>query len=260
MNSMTFRSSILLIWVLGSSTLFAENPPPLVTEFLQQNCIDCHDGPEGEAGLDLNAWDDLAAGESMSHWVRVFDRVRDGEMPPEDAGELPDEERDIFLRQTGDWLRSFQQARQDRLGRVRARRLTNLQLQETLHDLLAIDIPLADLMPAEQRTDGFANIAEGQPMSHFQLESHLSVVDAALEEAFRRAAQKDEQQLRELTARKLSRENPRRRCRDPEMIDGAAVVWSSGLVFYGRITSTTVKESGWYRITFSASSVNQPKD
>ena len=43
------------------------------------------------------------------------------------------------------------------------------------------------------------------------------------------------------------------------MIDDLAVVWSSGLVFYGRITSTTVSESGWYRIRFTASSVNQPE-
>ena len=44
------------------------------------------------------------------------------------------------------------------------------------------------------------------------------------------------------------------------MIDGKAVVWSSGLIFYGRITSTTVRKSGWYRVTFSASAMNQPQE
>ncbi len=147
-----------------------------------------------------------------------------------------------------------------RLGRVRARRLTNLQLERTLHDLLAIDLPLASLMPEEPRTEGFSNIADGQSMSHFQLASHLSVIDAALDEAFRRAADSDQGRTRDLSVRQLCRENPRRRCRDPEMLDGSAVVWSSGLIFYGRITSTTVRESGWYRITFSASAVNKPDD
>ncbi len=44
------------------------------------------------------------------------------------------------------------------------------------------------------------------------------------------------------------------------MLDGLAVTWSSRLIFYGRITSTTVRESGWYRITFTASAVNKPED
>ncbi len=146
------------------------------------------------------------------------------------------------------------------MGRVRSRRLTNAQLERTLHDLFAIDVPLASLMSEEPRTDGFNIIADGQSMSHFQLESHLSVIDAALDAALDRLTSSKEARSRRYTARQLARDNPRRRCRDPEMIDGEAVVWSSGLVFYGRITSTTVRESGWYRITFSASAVNKPKD
>jgi hypothetical protein len=250
---------ILLGFLLIAGWCAAE-PPAEVDRFLTQNCLDCHDGEAAEAGFDLQALGDPNDAEAMARWVRLFDRVNDGEMPPQDAGEVRQEKLESFLRVSADWLGATQRAEQARLGRVRGRRLTNLQLERTLHDLLAIDRPLARLLPAEQRTDGFANIADGQPMSHFQLETHLSVVDAALDEAFLRASQPDRTDKDQFTARRLSRKNPRQRCRDPEMIDGKAVVWSSGLIFYGRITSTTVDESGWYEITFSASSVNQPKD
>lgn len=74
------------------------------------------------------------------------------------------------------------------MGRVRGRRLTNLQLERTLQDLLGIDIPLSQLMPEEPRNDGFTTVADVQAMSHFQLQQHLRIVDIALVEAFQRGS------------------------------------------------------------------------
>ncbi|MGB7325258.1 MAG: DUF1592 domain-containing protein [Rubripirellula sp.] len=231
------------------------------TEFLHQNCIDCHDGPDADGGFDVTSLGaDLSDPKTMSRWIRVFDRVNDGEMPPQDGGELDPNEAESFLNQTSLWLHDFQQADFDKVGRVRSRRLTNAQLERTLQDLLAVDVPLARLMPEEQRSDGFTGIADHQSISHFQLDSHLTVVDAALDAAVSRVTDAGNHFHREYDARGLARARPNSRCRDPEMIDGKAVVWSSTMVFYGRITSTTVKESGWYRITFDASAMNKPKD
>lgn len=229
------------------------------TSFLRANCIDCHDGPSGEGGFDASVLStDLKDTQTFERWVRVFDRIHDGEMPPEDAEELDPEDAAAFLSGTSDWLRSTQQQQFDTVGRVQGRRLTNLQLERTLHDLLAIDVPLASLMSPEPRVEGFTGLADHQSMSHFQLESHLTVVDAALDAAFERVAMSDEPWTKHYDAVGIARENPRRRCRDPEMIDGAAVTWSSGLIFYGRITSTTMREDGWYRFQFKASAVNKP--
>ncbi len=250
----------MLVTVIGDSQASELNCPPAVTQFLQSNCVDCHEGDEAEAGLDLSKIDpDLGDAKSLQKWIRLFDRVADGEMPPADYGELEPQQRQTFLAEASAWISETQQQEFAEIGRVRSRRLNNLQLERTLHDLLAIDVPLADFMPEEQRTDGFNSIADGQSMSHFLLESHLKVVDAALDAAMQRVTD-DDDSSRDFTARQLARENPRQRCRDPEMIDDKAVVWSSGLIFYGRITSTTVKESGWYRISFSASAVNRPKE
>lgn len=242
----------------------SDDCPSGVHEFLQRNCFGCHEGSEAEAGLDLAAIDsNLGDATNLQRWVRLFDRVADGEMPPKDDGELDPQERRLFIEETTRWISHSQRLRFAATGRVTSRRLTNLQLERTLHDLLAIDLPLAELLPEEPRTDGFDRIADTQSMSHFLLESHLSVVDAALDAATERVLQSDRppsDAVREYTSRALARDNPRQRCRDPEMIDGAAVVWSSNLAFYGRISSTTVRESGWYRITFSASALNSPSD
>lgn len=234
--------------------------PSIAKTFLAQNCLDCHDGADGDGGFDVNGLgEDLSDAETIARWERVFDRVHDGEMPPQDAGELDPEQAEAFIEATSTWISQTQQEQFEELGRVQSRRLTNLQLERTLQDLFAIDVPLARLMTEEPRVDGFTGLAEAQSMSHFQLESHLTVIDAALDAAWQRVAQ-TESWSRQYTPRDLARRNPRQRCRDPEMIDGDAVVWSSGLIFYGRITSTTVRESGWYRVTFSASAVNKPDD
>jgi hypothetical protein len=232
------------------------------SSFIKQNCLDCHRGESAEAGFDLDALaDDLHDPATLNAWIKAFDRVQAGEMPPADYGEVDVQEQQAFLAVTGDWLRNHQQDEFDRLGRVRGRRLTNRQLERTLHDLLAIDVPLASMMSEEPRSHGFNNIADAQAMSHFQLESHLQVVDTALDAAFERATQRDEDVWRrEYSARDLARDNPERRCRDPEMRKGLAVVWSHGLIFYGRISSTTMRESGWYRFTVKASAVKQPDE
>ena len=126
--------------------------------------------------------------------------------------------------------------------------MTNLQLERTLHDLLGIDIPLARLMPDEPRNHDYTTVASGQPMSHFQLQDHLKVVDTALDEAFRRALTKPDEWSKTFGAAQIVRTNPKRRCREPEMLNELAVVWSSRLIFYGRLPITTAREDGWYRI------------
>ncbi len=252
---------LLTLFVLVAAGSEAAGPPKTSVEFMRDNCMDCHEGESAEAGFDLRK-----IGSKISHpsvranWVKAIDRVRQGEMPPKDAGDVDQKVADAFVKTTGTWVRSFELREHASLGRVRARRLTNLQLERTLHDLFAIDVPLAGLMPGEQRTDGFTNIAHGQSMSHFQLENHLVAVDAALDAAFARAAETKEPINERQNPKTLARKKPEQRCREPEMRGGKAVVWTGGPIFYGRLPSTTAKEGSWFRFTIKASAVKAPKD
>ena len=235
--------------------------PKAITAFLQSHCVACHEGSEADAGLDLTSLGAPTDGSSeLKRWIRIIDRVRDGEMPPRDAEPLRSPQRAAFVRAASDWLTSRQLELWQHEGRVRGRRLTRLQIERTLHDLLGIDIPLADQLPEEPRTGGFTTVSDGQPMSHFQIQAHLGVVDAALDEAFRRATSAPDERSTTLTAKQLARQNPRRRCREPELIDDTAVTWSGGVAFYGRLPSTTARQSGWYRFKVKALALNIPND
>lgn len=232
-------------------------------DFLKAHCYDCHQGESAEAGLDLvvlSSATELKHSDVFQKWVKVVDRVNAGEMPPRGSEPPPKPQRDRFVTDASVWLETHQQAEFDEVGRVHGRRLTHLQLERSLHDLLGIDIPLASRLPEEPRTHGFANVAKSQSISHHHLQNHLNLVDAALDEAFRRAlSREDDEWQKTFSAEQVARTNPERRCREPEMLDGKAVVWSSRLIFYGRLPVTTARADGWYRLKIRASALNSPK-
>lgn len=249
---------LILIVCVFVRDVFADVPAD-VRQFVATHCTDCHTGSDAEGGFKLESLtDDASSSDAVRMWTRVIDRVHDREMPPRDATELNREQTQAFTKAAGTWLATEQRQDWAERGRVRGRRLTNIQIERSLHDLLGIDIPLANQLPEEPRTDGFTTVADGQPMSHFQLQRHLAVVDQALNEGFRRALTPSKLVSRELTARELCRRRPQSRTREPELIDDKAVTWASTLIFYGRLPSTTARQRGWYRLTVEASALKAP--
>lgn len=52
--------------------------------FIKQNCLDCHNATEKSGGLDLATLPVRSESlESRNSWIRIYDRVHSGEMPPE---------------------------------------------------------------------------------------------------------------------------------------------------------------------------------
>jgi hypothetical protein len=263
-RQLRFRTSPLVcaaLWFLACAANLAAAEPSTRPDrtFFREHCVDCHQGTEARGGLDLsNLSFDLKNRATQDRWVQIVNRIASGEMPPPDAEAIKSTERQSFVHATSGWLRAYQHAEDARLGRVRGRRLTRREVERSLHNLLGIDIPLADQLPEESSKTEFTTIADGQTMSHFQLERHLAVVDVALDEAFRRATSPADAYDRDFDAKGVARRPDGRRTREPEIIDGRAVTWSSGLIFYGRIPATTAPENGWYRFHISIAGLKSP--
>ncbi|MBI1247890.1 DUF1592 domain-containing protein [bacterium] len=254
-------ASLIGLVVSSSVVLGAESDTSKsVRSFLENNCYDCHQGDSADASLDLEKLSfDLGQADNLQRWVRIYDRVRDGEMPPKDYDAPDPQEKNEFLSAAYQGLTHFQIAVYNKYGRVRGRRLTRKQIEHSLQDLLGIDIPLLQYLPEEMKTDGFTTVASGQGMSHFQLQAHLETVDVALDEALRRALSPEDNYQRDFDAEGVARTNPKRRCREPEMRQGKAVIWSSGLIYYGRIPATTAREDGWFDFEVTVSGLKLPK-
>ena len=253
-----FRA-VIAVAVVPTAGAGELSPPRPVASFLERHCADCHTGKEAEAGFNLEGLAlDADSGAGDRHWTTLVDRVASGEMPPAEAEQPKPADRERFLAAADGWLGDAIRDRQLRLGRVEGRRLTRRETERSLHALLGIDIPLAQELPEEARPGGFTTVAERQSISHHQLQRHLAVVDLALDEAFRRALAPADALRKDLDTAGIVRTNPSARCREPELLDGRAVIWSGGPIYYGRLPCTTAPADGWYRFRVTASGLKLP--
>jgi hypothetical protein len=244
--------------------ILAAPSPDGTIRFLRAHCRDCHAGKGAEAGFDVDEL--ITTGRALdphatdrdARWALVIDRVAAGEMPPPEAAALPDAKREKFVTTASAWLRDTVRARDAAQGRVRGRRLTRHQLERSLHMLLGVDIRLADMLPEEIRPGDYTTIADRQTTSHHQLERHLAVVDAALDEAFGRALTPPFSLRRDLDAKAIARQNPQSRCREPEIREDRAVVWTGNVTYYGRLPAVTSPRDGWYRFRVTVSGIKPP--
>ncbi len=162
--------------------------PPVVSKFFDLNCYECHNGVDRKGELDLESLIFNPSDPStMNFWAFLHDRVRDGEMPPPEDSLVEPDERAAFLEDFENVLHEVSRERLLAEGRVRSRRLSRIEYENTIHDLLGVKIPVLELLPEDLTTDGFSHIAEGQQISYYLLQKYLGIVDLMLEESFRRA-------------------------------------------------------------------------
>jgi hypothetical protein len=255
------RPIALFLLFTGAPALDAAEPPAALASFFDTHCLECHDADVKKGGLNLL---DLAFAPEDSAlfptWQRVYERVRDGEMPPAKKPRPEAAEHAAFLSTLKDPLLAADRTAIATEGRVRSRRLTRTEYENSLHDLLGIDRPLAVLLPEDPESHGFETVASGQQLSYHQLSRYLDTADLALDEAFDRALKGDTAYRRDFAPAELIK-NRAGNYRGPELRDGRSISWPITLQFTGRMRLTAAPESGWYRITLKdVAAVNPGKD
>jgi hypothetical protein len=220
-----------------------------VAAFLEGHCVECHDADVKKGGLDLTDLNfDKLDPASLKAWQHIFERVRDGEMPPKKKPQPEKNEKDLFLAALKEPLLEADKTDIAANGRVRSRRLTRVEYEHTMHDLLGIDIPLKTLLPEDRASHGFETVADGQQLSHHQLARYLDVADLALSDAFDRAIKGDKDYQKHHTPKQMGVHRGGNN-RMPEQRGSRTLSWPITLQFFGRLPATTVPVEGWYRIT-----------
>lgn len=131
---------LLCAWmVTWSRVALAETTlPESILAFFENNC---HDGDSAKGELDLKSLafkpNDRA---DLKRWSLVYDRVRHHEIPPKGKANG----RDAFLKEFETLMHNTSEAHQTAKGSVRSRRLNRTEFENTLHDLLGIDVPSAN--------------------------------------------------------------------------------------------------------------------
>ena len=133
-----------------------------VAPLIEASCMDCHD-KDTDTPLNFEKLGhDLSDTETFRQWVKIFDRVDKGEMPPKKKKRPDPALKNKALAALEADLRTANLKQQATQGRVAARRLTRLEFEYTLQDILGVRGNLARYLPPENTSAKFANVAKKQ--------------------------------------------------------------------------------------------------
>jgi hypothetical protein len=180
-----------------------------VRPFLKKYCVDCHSGGEEAKGkVDLSTMTSSNFADRFEHWESAIRRVKSHEMPPEDAPQSTENERQKLLS----WYQAQVDSVEAHPGYFTPRRLCATEYRKTVHSLFGFDLEVA-IIESEQtvaekslvmkllQTDppgasGFRNDTHSNPLTTILWDQYSYIADAGLEELF---SQKRRGLLEEIT-------------------------------------------------------------
>ena len=158
-------------------------------EFIQRYCIDCHQAPKPKGKLDLQPYatsvEQLV--KDALDWDEHLDRVREGDMPPDDDDVLQpsEEERAAFVEWVEDTLRKAASAGGFTPGPAMIRRLNRSEYSASIRHLLDVHFDAGEALPDDGAGgEGFDNASETLFISPIHAEKYLEAARTAVEYAF----------------------------------------------------------------------------
>ncbi len=158
----------------AAATKTANNAQEVTALFFKQYCTECHGSTKAENDLTLHDLKSFSSEDDLEKWESVLERVKDGEMPPEDQLQPTDKERAKFVKSIEAKLK-LKIAKANPSDRPPlARRLTNIEYENTIADLIGFRLDLIDLLPKDPtKPYQFNNTAELMRMGPEQIQRYL---------------------------------------------------------------------------------------
>jgi len=179
------RSLLILFPLIGlaGAGLASESPDSTAFEstvkpFLSRTCFTCHSSRLKTGNLDLEAYPTPASvAQDVPTWEKVIAKLRRHDMPPVGLPR-PDEAE---IKAVTEWIeaeleQADLQAAPDP-GRVTARRLNRTEYNNTVRDLLGVDIRPADDFPQDDSGYGFDNNGDVLSLSPVLMEKYLAAAE-----------------------------------------------------------------------------------
>lgn len=153
--------------------------------FFDHHCAECHDAQTKKGNLDLSALKpDFAHPDTFARWVKVYDRIEAGEMPPKKNPKPPAAELEPVKKWLFGRLDEADRSRQASEPRGSVRRLTRGEYENTIRDLFDLPgIALAGNLPADGMAHGFDKNKDALDMSHVNMATYVEAADHVLDVA-----------------------------------------------------------------------------
>lgn len=153
------------------------------TPYFERYCLDCHDSETKKGDLDLsNISLDFTNSQDINRWTKIHDRIDSGEMPPKKQPRPPQDETHQLLKHLHTQLAQADSRRIAENGRIRMRRMTRVEFENTLAELLALPrLEVKSLLPPDGTIAGFDKVADGLDLSPAHLAAYSEAVEKALD-------------------------------------------------------------------------------
>jgi cytochrome c551/c552 len=159
----------LILSIAAATALSAQTPQAL----LNQYCVTCHNAKLKTGGLELDKLDLDRAGANAETWEKVARKLRAGLMPPAGAPRPGRPVLDALAASVEDALDHAASAKPNP-GRTPLHRMNRGEYANAIRDLLGVEVDAATLLPADDSSNGFDNIADVLGVSPALLERYVS--------------------------------------------------------------------------------------
>ena len=153
---------------------------------LKTACFDCHDSADANGDLNL---EQLVTQQPLvinrTHWLNVIEQLKVRSMPPADAEQPSDADRRAMLGWLTDRIKNFDYTTVRRAGGVPPKRLTHDEYNNTVRDLVGVDLRPADRFPTDlTASSGFENSANSLSIHPVTLERYVGAAEAIVQAAW----------------------------------------------------------------------------
>jgi len=141
---------------------------------LDRYCVTCHNQRVRSGELALDGLDVSNVAAQAATWEKVVRKVRAGAMPP--AG-MPRPDESTATALVSELTSALDRAATPNPGRPLLHRLNRAEYANVVRDLLAIDVDVRSLLPADDSAFGFDNNADLLVVSPSLLDRYLTAAD-----------------------------------------------------------------------------------
>ncbi len=186
---------ILTIGLVFIGTAFSAGADDKLFSFLKEHCVQCH-GPEKQKG-DIR-FDGVEKDFDPAHdevWLSVIEQLESREMPPKEPSPTEAQYVEIIELLTGkvnpiDWRAN------PHAGHVTLPRLTKIEYNNTIRDLLGIDMQPGRILSLDgEGKSGFTNDRDNLFLTPSEMEKYFSAAELAVDALQSLDAKKAERKL-----------------------------------------------------------------
>lgn len=161
-----------------------------VVPLLRQHCFECHDSSSASGDLNL---EQLITQQPLvvnrQHWDNVKQQLAIRSMPPADAPSPNDDDRRTLVAWLTHRVDRFDYSTVKQPGYENARRLTHAEYNNTIRDLLGVDLRPADRFPVDlNATSGFDNSANSLFIQPVLMERYVGAAEFVIQQTLGAAA------------------------------------------------------------------------